>query len=318
MRKLLSAPGAGPAVRSRPGLAGLAGLAGARRHALAGLAAVAAACAAPALRAQPARRVVAVGGSLTETVYALGAEAELVGVDTTSIYPPQAAHLPRVGYLRQLSAEGVLSLRPTLVVAAASVGPPAVVRQLQAARVGFELFDTDHRLEGVLATTRRLGRLLDRAEAGERLAAQIADDAERAQTLVARLNAGRAPLRVLFVLSHTANQVHIGGADTAADAVIALAGARNALASVRGFRPLTPEAAIAAAPDVILGTHQGLQQVGGVDGLLRAPGLAATAAGRARRVAALDALLLLGFGPRLPQAVAGLAQALHAAVSPRS
>jgi iron complex transport system substrate-binding protein len=291
-----------------------------RRRALAALAAGAATCAAPALRAQGApapQRIVAVGGALTETVYALGAEAELVGVDTTSIYPPQAAQLPRVGYLRALSAEGVLSLRPTLVVAAASAGPPAVVRQLQAARLRFEHFDTDHRLDGVLATVRRLGGVLGRAEAGGRLAAQIAADAERAQREVAALNAGRAPLRVLFVLSHTPNQVQIGGADTAADAVITLAGARNALAGVRGFRPLTPEAAIAAAPDVILGTTQGLRQAGGVDGLLRAPGLAATAAGRARRVAALDALLLLGFGPRLPQAVSGLAQALHAAAQAR-
>jgi len=290
-----------------------------RRRALRAAAAVAAGCIAPALRAQgaPVRRVVAVGGSLTETVYALGAEAELVGVDTTSIYPPQAAQLPRVGYLRQLSAEGVLSLRPTLVVAAASVGPPAVVRQLQAARVGFELFDTDHRLDGVLAMARRLGGVLGRADAGERLAAQIADDFARAQREVAALNAGRAPLRVLFVLSHTPHQVQIGGAGTAADAVITLAGARNALAGMRGFRPLTPEAAIAAAPDLILVTTQGLRQAGGVDGLLRAPGLAATAAGRARRVAALDALLLLGFGPRLPQAVGDLAQALHAAAPAR-
>jgi iron complex transport system substrate-binding protein len=302
-----------------------------RRRALRTGAVLAAGCAAPVLHAHgaqgapqvhgaqsaPVRRIVSVGGSLTETVYALGAEAELVGVDTTSIYPPQAAQLPRVGYLRQLSAEGVLSLRPTLVVAAASVGPPAVVRQLQAARLGFELFDTDHRLDGVLAMARRLGGVLGRAEAGGRLAAQIAADAERAQREVAALNARRAPLRVLFVLSHTPNQVQIGGADTAADAVITLAGARNALTGVRGFRPLTPEAAIAAAPDVILVTAQGLQRTGGVDGLLRAPGLAATAAGRARRVAALDALLLLGFGPRLPQAVSGLAQALHAVAPPR-
>jgi iron complex transport system substrate-binding protein len=89
------------------------------------------------------------------------------------------------------------------------------------------------------------------------------------------------------------------------------AGAVNVLGGVEGYKPLTPEAAIAAAPDVILVTEQGLQAAGGIDGLLEAPGLAQTPAGRARRVVALEALLLLGFGPRLPQAVAALANALH-------
>jgi iron complex transport system substrate-binding protein len=121
----------------------------------------------------------------------------------------------------------------------------------------------------------------------------------------------RRPPRVLFVLSHAMNQVRIAGRDTAADAMIRYAGATNALGEVAGFKPLTPEAAIAAAPDLILGTEQGLAAAGGIDGLLAAPGLAATPAGRARRVVALEAMFLLGFGPRLPQAVVQLAEALH-------
>ncbi len=98
--------------------------------------------------------------------------------------------------------------------------------------------------------------------------------------------------------------------------MIELAGGRNAFGQVEGYKPLAPEAAIAAAPDVILCTDQGLAAAGGVDGLLRAPGLAATPAGRARRVRSLEALLLLGFGPRLPQAVAQLAEALHGGAAP--
>jgi iron complex transport system substrate-binding protein len=129
-------------------------------------------------------------------------------------------------------------------------------------------------------------------------------------TLRAASEKGEGP-RVLFVLSHAMNQVRMGGRDTAADAMIRYAGARNAFAEVQGFKPLTPEAAIAAAPDIILGTEQGLTAAGGVDGLLAAPGLAATPAGRARRVVSLEALFMLGFGPRLPQAVVQLAERLH-------
>lgn len=261
-----------------------------------------------------ARRVVAVGGALTETVYALGAQGELVGVDTTSLYPAEATRLPSVGYARALSAEGLLSLKPTLVLASGEAGPPVVLQQLQAAGVPLVSLDAGHRAEQVLARTRRVAELLGREAAGQALVAQLQQAWQAAQARVAQLagapGTAAAP-RVLFVLSHAMNQVRIGGQDTAADAMIRYAGARNALAGVQGFKPLTPEAAIAAAPDVILATEQGLSAAGGADGLLAAPGLAATPAGRARRVVALEALFMLGFGPRLPQAVVQLAEQLH-------
>lgn len=268
--------------------------------------------AAPAAWATPQQRIVSIGGALTETLYALGAQADLVGADTTSLFPDAARQLPSVGYARALSAEGVLSLRPTLVVASQEAGPPAVLRQIESARVPLALLDADHRFEGVVARTQRLAELCGRVEAGRALAAELQQRWAQAQDQVARRAAGGRPApRVLFVLSHSMAQVRVSGSGTAADAMLRYAGTVNVLASVDGYKPLTPEAAIAAAPDVILATEQGLQAAGGIDGLLKAPGLAQTPAGRARRVVALEALLLLGFGPRLPQAVAALADALH-------
>jgi iron complex transport system substrate-binding protein len=116
---------------------------------------------------------------------------------------------------------------------------------------------------------------------------------------------------VLFVLAHAGGQLRVAGEGTGADAMLALAGVRNAFAGMHGYKPLTAEAALQAAPDIILCTDQGLQAQGGADGLLKAPGLALTPAGRTRRVASMEALLLLGFGPRLPQAVAELTGKLH-------
>jgi iron complex transport system substrate-binding protein len=271
-----------------------------------------AALAAPATWAASERRIVSVGGALTETLYALGAQGDLVGADTTSLFPEAAQRLPSVGYARALSAEGVLSLRPTLVVASQEAGPPAVLRQIEAARVPLALLDADHRFEGVVARTQRLAELCGRAEAGRALVADLQQRWAQVQDQAARRAANGKPApRVLFVLSHSMAQVRVSGSGTAADAMLRYAGAVNVLGGVEGYKPLTPEAAIAAAPEVILVTEQGLQAAGGVDGLLKAPGLAQTPAGRARRVVALDALLLLGFGPRLPQAVAALADALH-------
>lgn len=266
----------------------------------------------PAAWATAQQRIVSIGGALTETLYALGAQADLVGADTTSLFPDAARQLPSVGYARALSAEGVLSLRPTLVVASQEAGPPAVLRQIESARVPLALVDADHRFEGVLTRTQRLAELCGRIEAGRALAAELQQRWAQAQDQVAKRAAGGKPApRVLFVLSHSMAQVRVSGGGTAADAMLRYAGTVNVLASVDGYKPLTPEAAIAAAPDVILATEQGLKAAGGIDGLLKAPGLAQTPAGRARRVVALEALLLLGFGPRLPQAVAALADALH-------
>jgi len=278
-----------------------------RRHSLLALAALPLAS-----RAQHGpRRIVAVGGAVTETIYALGAQGELVGVDTTSLYPAGAQKLPSVGYARSLSAEGVLSLKPTLLLAAGEAGPPAVLRQLQAAGLAVQMLNADHRVEGLLACTRDIGQAVGRAAAGEQLAAQIERDWADTQRAVAARRSNGNPPRVLFVLAHAMNAVRISGRNTAADALIRYAGAANAFGDTEGYKPLTPEAAVAAAPDVILCTDQGLQAAGGAAGLLAAPGLGATPAGRAKRVVSLDALFMLGFGPRLPQAVAQLAERLH-------
>jgi iron complex transport system substrate-binding protein len=266
------------------------------------------------VRPAAGRRIVSVGGALTEIVWALGAQAELVGVDTTSLHPAAARELPSVGYARALSAEGVLSLSPTLVLATREAGPPPVVQQLRAARVAMHTVDIPHTLAGVQEAVREVAALIGRSAEGEVLAARLGAEGAAAERHVASLAArreSRAAPRVLFVLSHSLAQVRIAGRDTAAHAVLRLAGGVNAFGEASGYKPLSPEAAIAAAPDIILATDQGLQAAGGIDGLLKAPGLAATPAGRSRRVVSLDALLLLGFGPRLPQAVMQLADRLQ-------
>jgi len=258
------------------------------------------------VRAQPQPRIVSVGGAVTETVFALGAQGQLAGVDTTSLFPVDATKLPQVGYARTLSAEGVLALKPQLLLASGEAGPPLVLAQLRSAGVRVEVLDDQHRFDGVLARTQRIGALCGR----EREAAQLVARLQQDWAARPKPPAG-APPRVLFVLAHAAGQLRVAGEGTSADAMLTLAGARNALAGVQGYKPLTAEAALQAAPDVVLCTTQGLDAQGGADGLLKAPGLALTPAGRARRVASMEALLLLGFGPRLPQAVAELTDRLH-------
>lgn len=284
-----------------------------RRHLLAAMAALATVGPRTA-QAAGAPRIVSVGGALTETLFALGAQGDLVGVDTTSFYPDAAKKLPSVGYQRTLSAEGVLSLTPTLLVATEDAGPPTVLRQIEAARVPIHILDSGHSFEGVLTRTQRLADLTGRGSAGTALVERLRSEWQATRARVAALapkDAAKAP-RVLFLMMQGPNQIRAAGTGTGPDAMIAYAGARNAFAGVEGYKTLSPEAAVAAAPDVIVTTDLGLAAVGGPANLLRAPGLAQTPAGRAQRVASVEILLTLGFGPRLPLAVSTFAEAVYA------
>jgi iron complex transport system substrate-binding protein len=263
----------------------------------------------PGLRAETETpRLVSLGGPVTEIVYALGADKNLVGTDTSSIYPTAATKLPQVGYQRNLAAEGVLGLRPTLILASAEAGPPAVVEQLKQSGVSWTTIPADDTVDGAKAKIRAVAHALHLDAKGEVLVQQLNTEIAKAQTLLA---SEKAKPKVLFIYARGAGTVNVAGQGTAADAMIVLAGGTNAVSGYTGYKPITAEAVVAAAPDVILIPSRGLESVGGIDGLLTQPGLAATPAGKLRRVVNMDDLLLLGFGPRLGNAVSQLTHLLH-------
>ena len=267
-----------------------------------------------------ARRIVSVGGALTEIVYALDAQAELVGVDTTSLYPATAQQLPQVGYARTLSAEGVLSLAPTQLIATEEAGPQAVLRQVRDAGVPVAVLNANNQFEGLLERVKQVGQITGRADSAARLAQALQQQWDGALGKVRQRSQSpvQSAVRVLFILAHAPNQVMVGGRETGADAMLAYAGAVNVMGGQGGFagyKPLTPEAVIAARPDVVLVTDQGLKASGGVDGILTLPGLAQTPAGRQHRIVSQEAMLLLGFGPRMPQALADLDAAFAKAMA---
>lgn len=256
--------------------------------------------------AQSAQRILTAGGAVTETVFALGQGARIIATDASSLYPPAAvARLPRVGYVRQLTAEGIVSLGPDLVLTTEDAGPPVALEQIRAA--GTRVVKVPGGSGWVQAETRIrfIAALVDAVPAGELLVSRLEEARNRVE---ARQNArkNRQPPRVLFVYARGAGTLMVSGRGTEADTMIALAGGTNAVTGYEGYRPLTPEALAAAAPDLLLFTTLGLESLGGRAGLA---GLAAFADGvtldRAQ-VASMDDLLLLGFGPRLGEAVEAL------------
>lgn len=262
----------------------------------------------PAQAQDLTRRVVVAGGDLTEIVFALDGEDHLVGIDSTSTWPPQAQDLPQIGYVRRLSAEGILSLDPDLLIAAHDAGPNVALRQLRRAGVLVVQAPDVDGADGVVAKIGLVGEILNREDNAQALAAQFQADLAAVQAKVATLT--RKP-RVLFILSIAGNAPIVGGRDTGADDIIRLAGATNAAAAVSGYKPMGREAILAAQPDVLLMMDRHAETFGGATAILSRPEFALTPAGQAGHAVTMDGLLLLGFGPRTPQAVAQLVRALQ-------
>lgn len=259
------------------------------------------------LSGQGGERIVVAGGDLTEIIYALGAQSQLVGVDSTSRYPPEAESLPQVGYLRALSAEGILSLDPTMVVTTPDAGPPQVLEQLRTAGLRVVVIPAPKTPAGVLGKITQVAETLGFEQADDRLLHRVS---ERFATLAKHRASIADRPRVALVL-HLLNGVPLAaGDDTAAAEMITLAGGVNAFTH-SGYRAVGAEALIAAAPEVLVVTDQVTAALGNLEQLWRLPGVAQTPAGHSRRVVVMDSQYLLGFGPRAPEAALDLLAQLH-------
>jgi iron complex transport system substrate-binding protein len=258
--------------------------------------------------AAPGQRVVTIGGDVTEIVYALGAGDRVVCDDQTSLYPATATRLRQVGYVRTLAAEGVLSCKPDLILASEDAGPPAAMTQLSGSGVRIVRVTNAHSPEAVLAKIATIADALNVPDRGAALRARF-------QTRLAAVKARVMPLkdrpRAVFLLAQGPGGAMAAGRGSAADAMLTLAGAQNVAGAFEGYKPLTPEAAIALRPDVIVIADHAARMLGGLEAFRARPEIAMTPAGKSGRIVMMDALLLLGFGPRTPDAISMLAAALH-------
>ncbi len=257
-------------------------------------------------------RIVTLGGTITEIVFALGAGERVVGVDASSSFPEAANQLPKVAYHRRLSAEGVLSLKPTLIIATTEAGPPEAIQQVESAGVTVLVLPHEPTVENAIAKIERIAAALDAQTLGAALIQTLKEELQQVQSSIPQ---NTAQAKILFLYARGQGTMMVAGRDTAADTMIGLAGGTNAIQGYSGYKPLTSEAAVAAVPDVILLTDSGLESIGGAQRLWQLPGLALTPARQQGRVLSMDGLFLLGFGPRLGQAVLALNRALYDAPS---
>lgn len=263
------------------------------------------------------QRWVSAGGALTEWIVALGGESRLVGVDSTSQHPPSVKLLPGIGYQRQLSAEGILTLRPKILLGTEEMGPPPVIQQLRTAGVQIEVMSASAELPALRANLERLGALLGKDGEARQLSDQYMRRLATEHGRVTQLK--RAAPGVLLLVSHAGSAPMVAGAGTVGDWLITQAGGRN-LATHDGYKVFSTEAMSGLNPEVLVVSDRAQNDVQARDALLRAnPLLGATRAVRDNRVIDIDPTLLVGgLGPRLPDAVRSLADAFYPDAAPLS
>ena len=283
------------------------------------------------------------GGSLVEILYALGEQDRIVAVDRTSNYPEAAKQLPQIGYVRNISAEGLLSLEPTFVLGEHDTGPPEVVEQISRLGVDMLLVPEQFSVAGIRAKIRCVAAAMGADAAGEALAASllagVVGSSEHAPGQVAGGNiatrdmagkvAGQAPGHVagqaagnaagkaaprprgVVLLGLREGAPIAAGFNTSGQGLLSMAGAVN-LMDFEGWKPVSVEVMAAAGPEFIVIPNRGVQMAGGLQALLEHPALRLTPAARERRVIAMDGMAMLGFGPRTVRAAAELRARLRA------
>jgi iron complex transport system substrate-binding protein len=253
-------------------------------------------------------RIVSIGGAITEILYALGFEDRLAGVDATSLYPTSALrNKPDVGYMRQLSAEGVLGLNPSLVLAVQGSGPKETMDVLEAAKVPLVLVPENFSEQGLLDKIKLVGHAMGADARAECLTAAVTGDLAQLRDLRAKVT---KPVRVMFVMSLLNGRAMAAGKTTAANEIIALAGGINAIDGYDGYKIIGDEAIVAAKPDVVLSIQRSKDSLE-AEAVYAHPGFALTPVVANRAFISMEGLYLLGFGPRTAAAARDLSLKLY-------
>lgn len=255
-----------------------------------------------------ASRITVAGGSITEILFMLEMEKNIVAVDTTSNYPAIAKDMPSIGYVRNVSAEGVLSLTPTVIIGEHDMGPPETLAQLKNSGIEHFVVEEVHTSEGIIDKFLCVARIIGR----ETMAREIVQEKLLVEiNLLGKLIAKRAgpPPRVLFVLSMRSGSPIVGGQGVSADGFISMFGGVNSV-KFAGWKPVGPEAIISADPDMIVITQRGLTNYGTLQEFKNHPYLRLTKAAKNNNILTMDGMEMLGFGPRTIDAAVAVAKQL--------
>ncbi|GGF03782.1 heme/hemin ABC transporter substrate-binding protein [Flavobacterium limi] len=249
------------------------------------------------------KRIITLGGAITETVVDLGFEKQIVAVDVTSEYPNDIKKLPKVSKSRSVSAEGLMAFRPDLIIAPHGDVPYGVIQSLKGAGIKFVAIKQEYSVKGALQFIREVGVALGVKEKGNKLALETG---QRINKALETVKLSKKKPKVLFIYARGTGTMTVAGKGSNMDAIIALAGGRNAIQEFNRYKTYSTEALVNANPDVLFLFDFGMESLGGSSGLLKMPGVGYTNAGKNKRIAAMDGPLMINFSTRLDQAILAL------------
>ena len=253
-------------------------------------------------------RIAVAGGSITEFIYLLKKDVQIIAVDTTSNYPKQTSGLPSIGYVRNLSAEGILSLKPTLILGEHDMGPPEVLNQLEKVSVEVKRIEERQSAMGIVEKFECIAKILNvPTSESEYLKENLLAYATNLKEI---RSVGTKRPRVALILSFIDGSPILAGNATSGDGVLKMIGATNVFSDIDGWKPATRESLLAKNPAYIVITERGLKAQGGMAGLEKNPALRLTSAVTEKNVYALDGMALLGFGPRTLETAISLSEKL--------
>ncbi len=256
-------------------------------------------------------RIITLGGSVTETVYALGAGDRVIATDQSSTFPSEVFRLPRVPYLRNLTSEGLISLGPSLIISSDDANPKAVIDQIRSAGTDFLLVEEKESLQGMVAKIRTIAKAVGKEKEGEVVIEKNKQEYLLADSLRKKLTSSP---KVLFVLSVRGESTFmVAGANSSASVMIELAGGQNAVTNFDGYKTISNEAIVAANPDYILVMESRLNEIRA--GIEKTPAVNLTKAVVNNNVIGMDGNYLLGFGPRFGAVIIELMQNIHPSIT---
>jgi iron complex transport system substrate-binding protein len=252
-------------------------------------------------------RIITAGSAITEIVCALGDGDKIVASDRTSLYPAFIQKLPSIGYRSGINAEGIISLSPTLILAEKEYVDASVIEHLSSSKIKLVVVEKRASFEDTKKTISQIAVALDRIAEGKQMIANIEIALEEVRAMLPKTK--NSP-RVLCVYNRGAASISVAGSTTFSE-ILKYVGATNAVTGVDGYKPLNTESLIAADPEYILMLSSGFDSIGGIDGVLKIPGVAQTTAGKKKQIISMESLKLTNFGPRLGEAVKELVVLVH-------
>jgi iron complex transport system substrate-binding protein len=253
------------------------------------------------------QRIITAGSAITETVCALGDCSKIVASDRTSLYPTEIQKLPSIGYRTSISAEGIISLKPTLFIVEQDYVKTEVIDQIKSTGITVVAIDRTFSWEGTQDLIQKIAAVLNRQPEGKKLIAKIESELNDAKKIISQSN--KAP-RVLCVFNRDKSALNLAGAKTFSE-ILKYTGAVPAVTGAEGYKPLSTETLITSQADFLLMFESGVQALGGVEGVLAIPGVQQLPAGKKKQIIAIDGIKLSNFGPRFGEVVKELATQLH-------